>query len=106
MKILTEEGKELFGDVEIYHSKAHRLRDFAGRTVLPDGRVVPVGGDATFREALSRSRRQFVTKVAFPAVEVGAILDYRYTLVWDSFFNLDAWHFADVVPTSTPPRPP
>ena len=99
IKILTEEGKELFGEVAIPHSRAHRLRGFSGRTVLPDGRVVPVGDDAIFRDTTSRSQRQFVTKAAFPALEVGAILDYRYTLVWDSFFNLDPWYFANSVPT-------
>ena len=99
VKILSEEGKERFGEVAIAHSKAHRLHGFAGRTVLPDGRVLPIGEDAIFRDTTSRSRRQFVTKAAFPALEVGAILDYRYTLVWDSFFNLDLWYFANDVPT-------
>jgi hypothetical protein len=99
VKILTEEGKDLFGEVAIAHSRVHRLHAFAGRTVLPDGRVVPVGDDAIFRDTTSRSQRQFVTKAAFPALEVGAILDYSYTLVWDSFFNLDPWYFANSVPT-------
>jgi hypothetical protein len=98
LKVLTEEGKA-FGEVAIPHSRFYRLKGFEGRTVLPDGRVVPLPADAVFREERSRSAREYVTKAAFPAVEVGAILDYRYSTRWDSLFFLEPWLFNDVVPT-------
>ncbi|MCP4545837.1 MAG: hypothetical protein GY835_05145, partial [bacterium] len=41
LKILTEEGKE-HGEVSIRHSAYNRLKSFVGRTVLPDGREVPL----------------------------------------------------------------
>ena len=74
MKILTEEGKAN-GEVAIGHSDAYRLHGFQARTVLPDGRVIPVPSDAKFVRKTSRSRKSFVTAVAFPSVQVGAILD-------------------------------
>jgi hypothetical protein len=75
-----------------------RLQGFDGRTVLPDGTVVPVPRDATFKRTASRSRRLYVTSVAFPAVQVGAILDYQYTVRWDSIFFLEPWFFQERVP--------
>lgn len=99
IKILTEQGKERYSDVAIEHSRFWRLSDFAGRTVLPDGREIEISNDAIFVDTLSRARREFVTKAAFPAVEVGAILDYRYRMHWDSIFSAEPWTFANEVPT-------
>jgi hypothetical protein len=86
LKILTEEGKSN-GEISIGHSDAHRLKGFQGRTVLPDGRVIPVPSDAKFVRKTSRSQKTFTTAVAFPSVQVGAILDYRYVLRFDSIFR-------------------
>lgn len=97
VKILTEPGKEL-GEVAVAHSNLARLSGFKGRTVLPDGRVLPLGDDARFQRKLSRRRNQRVTTVAFPGVEVGAILDYQYELRFDHFFLLEPWYLADVLP--------
>ena len=40
IKVLAEAGKE-FAEIEIPHSAELRLRGFVGRTVQPDGRVIP-----------------------------------------------------------------
>lgn len=99
VKILTEEGRESYGEIEIPHSRHVRLSAFEGRTVLPDGRVVPLPDDAVFERRSSASRKIFVTAAAFPAVQVGAILDYRYDLHFDSIFYLEPWYFQSRVPT-------
>ena len=96
-KILTEEGKS-DGEVTISHSDFERLHGFQGRTILPDGRVIPVPADAKFVRKTSRSRRTFATAVAFPAVQVGAILDYQYELRFDSIYYLEPWYFSEDVP--------
>ena len=97
VKILTEEGKRK-GEITIAHSDATKLRNFEGRTVLPDGRIVPVPADATFLRKTSRSRKTFETAMAFPAVEVGAILDYQYEMVFQSPFYLEPWYFSEEIP--------
>ena len=97
-KILTEEGKK-YGEALVYHSKQSKLQDLQGRTVLPDGREVPLPKDAVFKRRLSRSEKQFVTSIAFPAVEVGAILDYRVRLRVFSLFAVEPWYFHEEVPT-------
>lgn len=97
MKILTAAGQE-YGEIQIPHSRAMRLSGFAGRTVLPDGRTVPVPADATFVRKLSQREKRYVTSVAFPAVAPGAILEYEYDLRFDSIFLFEPWYFSSVVP--------
>ncbi len=99
VKILTEEGKSSYGEEEINHSGYWRLKKVEGRTVLPDGQVIALPEDAIFEERRSRSLKRFVTKVVFPAVEVGAILDYYYEIRWDDLAFLEPWVFHNRVPT-------
>ncbi len=98
LKILTEDGKD-FGEVEIPHSGYYRLKEVEGRTVLPDGKKYELAKDSVFEERRSRSLKRFVTKLVFPAVEVGAIIDYSYTVRWDDIFFLEPWYFHNRVPT-------
>lgn len=97
-KILTEEGKR-YGEVAVHHSKWARMQNLKARTVLPDNRVVPVAKEAIFRRKTSDTLNTFVTAIAFPAVEVGAILDYSYEIRIDSIFFLEPWYFQEDVPT-------
>jgi Domain of Unknown Function with PDB structure (DUF3857)/Transglutaminase-like superfamily len=97
IKILTEAGRQ-HGDVKIAHSNRVRLQGFAGRTTLPDGTMVPLPKEVTFKRTASRSRRIYVTSVAFPAVQVGAILDYKFEMRWESPFYFDPWLFQDHLP--------
>ncbi|HKV10570.1 MAG TPA: DUF3857 and transglutaminase domain-containing protein [Thermoanaerobaculia bacterium] len=97
-KILTEEGKK-YGEVSVFHSKQVKLQKLEGRTVLPDGREIPLPKDATFKRRISKAEKVFITSIAFPAVEVGAILDYRYEIRLPSIFLLEPWNFQEDVPT-------
>jgi hypothetical protein len=97
VKILTEAGKGN-GEIAIAHSDYLRLQSFSGRTVLPDGRTLPVPADARFERRTSKSRKTFVTVVAFPAVQPGAILDYRYEVTFSTPFVLEPWYFSEEVP--------
>jgi transglutaminase-like putative cysteine protease len=96
-KILTEEGKR-YGEVVLHHSKRVRLQRVEARTVLPDGRVIPVPEKAMFRRRTSHNEKTFETALAFPAVEVGAILDYRYKIETGGFL-FEPWYFQEDVPT-------
>lgn len=96
-KILTDEGKSN-GEVTISHSDFERLQGFSGRTVLPDGTVIPVSKDAKFVRKTSKSRKTFTTAVAFPSVQVGAILDYQYEVRFDTIYYLEPWYFSEDIP--------
>lgn len=98
IKILSEAGTS-HGEVAVLHSDFIRLVSFEGRTVLPDGRTVPLPEDALFRETVTGDKRWFRTKAAFPALEPGAILDYRYELRFEVVSDLAPWYFQADVPT-------
>ncbi len=95
LKVLTEAGKR-FGQVAVGHSPTVTLERFEGRTVQPDGTVVVLPEAALFREERISGQ---VTKAAFPAVEVGSILDYRFQLRWDSIYFLEPWYLDDRIPS-------
>ncbi len=97
VKILTEEGLA-FGEISIPHSRQLRLDGLRGRTVTSTGAELDLPKDAVFRETASRSEKIFITKAAFPGVDVGSIIDYEYTLFWDDFFFLEPWLFHDELP--------
>ncbi|HEY0782732.1 MAG TPA: DUF3857 and transglutaminase domain-containing protein, partial [Thermoanaerobaculia bacterium] len=97
-KILTEQGKS-YGEVTIHHSRLVRLLNLTGRTVLPDGRVLPLPDNAIFKRRTSQSAHLYETSIAFPAVAVGAILDYQYEVKIDSVYHLEPWYFQEDVPT-------
>ncbi len=97
VKILTEQGKER-AEIQLFHSSFVRLFSLTARTVLPDGRAVDLPKDAKFERKLSKSKRYYVTSIAFPSVEVGAILDAEYELRFDNIFYLEPFYFSSDVP--------
>lgn len=99
VKVLTEEGAKQYGEVVIWHSRQNRMSNLQARTVLPDGREVPVPADAVFERRTSQRRKQFETAVAFPNVVPGAILDYSYELRFDTIYYLQPWIFQAEIPT-------
>lgn len=96
-KVLTEQGKDL-AEVAVAHNDFIRLSGFKGRTVLPDGREIPLGSDARFERKESKRYGRRVTTVAFPNVDVGSILDYQYELRLESIYFLEPWYFSDQLP--------
>ncbi len=99
LKVLTEAGREEAGEFKIVHNESLRLKEFRGRTVLPDGGELPLSEESIFRRRSSRSQGMYLTTAAFPGVVVGAILDYRYEIEFKSVFHLDPWEFQSTIPT-------
>ncbi|MBX7187144.1 MAG: DUF3857 domain-containing protein [Vicinamibacteria bacterium] len=97
IKILKEEGKDR-GEVSIPHGSYVRLSRFEGRTITPDGKVLKVDSKGKFKRRLSETTKRNVTSIAFPGVEVGAILEYEYELAFDSFYFVEPWYFMDELP--------
>ena len=88
IKILSEGGIK-HGDVELQYDKRHDLNgyavgDISGRTIQPDGTVVPFTGKP-YDKLLHKDKDNAYTARVFslPAVQVGSILEYRYTMRWD-----------------------
>lgn len=84
IKVLTEKGKEL-ATVELPYLKGTwKVTDIKGRTVHPDGTIVPLTAKPEDLLSEKAGDKEFGRKVfTLPSVEVGSILEYRYELHYD-----------------------
>ena len=95
IKVLTERGKE-YAEVRIPAGKYSRVENIQGRTVLKDGRVMPVPADQIFQKVVAKvgGFKETAWVFNFPQVEPGAIIEYRYRRYDDSMLFLDPFFFA------------
>ncbi|MFN0086420.1 MAG: DUF3857 domain-containing transglutaminase family protein [Blastocatellia bacterium] len=80
IKIFTDRGRERHGKVTIVYSNGTSISEIAGRTIKPDGTIVPLNpGDIFENNILTIGKRKAQAKTfAMPAVEAGAIIEYRW----------------------------
>jgi transglutaminase superfamily protein/uncharacterized protein DUF3857 len=80
IKILRDLGKK-YADQEIRIEPGRSLKQFAARTIHPDGSVIDFK-DQLYEKTIVKYRgTKYVAKTfAFPAVTVGSIIEFRYTL--------------------------
>jgi hypothetical protein len=85
IKILNEKGKEEFSDIEMpYEAGVANVRAVEGRTIHPDGTVVPYTGKPFSKELVKAGDTRIMAKVfSLPDVQVGSILEYQYELQYD-----------------------
>lgn len=86
IKVLTEAGRR-FADVELPYEKGEArfsIDSISGRTVHSDGTVIPFAGKP-FEKTILKGRgvRRMVKAFTLPDVQVGSILDYKYSLRYD-----------------------
>lgn len=81
LKVLTDKGKEA-ATVELpYWKGASSVDDIRGRTIHPDGTIVPLTGKP--EDLLSEKANELNIKrkvFTLPAVDVGSVLEYSYQL--------------------------
>jgi hypothetical protein len=83
-KVLTEKGKEL-ATVELpYQMGSYKITDITGRTIHPDGTVIPLTVKPEDLMVAKIGETQ-IGKMVFtlPSVEVGSILEYSYEIRYD-----------------------
>ena len=94
LKVLNERGKRL-AEVHIPAQKFSRVDKIQAHTVKVDGTVIPVNPDQIFQKLVSQiggfKRTEWVFN--FPAVEPGAILEYRYERFDNNLLFVDPWYF-------------
>jgi hypothetical protein len=83
IKILTENGKR-YADVEIpYEGLTFTIRAVEGRTVHPDGTIIPFTGKPIDKLLFKSGDRRIMSRVfSLPDVQVGSIIEYRYVLAY------------------------
>lgn len=83
IKVLTEAGRK-YADVEIPYVRRQFNITISGRTVHSDGTIVNAEGKPFDKEVLKTHGMRVREKVfSLPDVQVGSILDIRYTLSYD-----------------------
>jgi hypothetical protein len=100
LKVLSDEGKK-YGDVTVHFMKSSgyqgvfdeanhmSVTDIQGRTIQPDGTIVPFTGKPFEKTVASNGGYKVATKVfSMPAVQVGSIIEYRYKVRWDDIFYM------------------
>ena len=96
IKILTEGGKER-ANVELKYQSGgemgYSVTDIAGRTIHPDGTIVPFTGKPYERMVVKAQGYKAKAKVfTLPDVTVGSIIEYRYKLRWeDNMYASPLW---------------
>lgn len=96
IKILTEKGKERFSEIEIPYEKDKTgvsISNVEGRTIEPDGTVVPFMGKPFNKELIKSGDETVMAKVfSLPDIRVGSIIEYRYLLTYEgNYFMPPTW---------------
>ena len=95
IKILSEEGKKE-ADVVISYWHEDKISRLKAQTILPNGKKIKVKGKM-IQERENGNRKEMV--FTFPAVEVGAIIEYKYEL-WSKYLGyLEPWAFQNDIYT-------
>ena len=96
LKVLNEAGKE-HANVELRYFAGTAFNasidSISGRTIEPDGRVVPFTGKPYQKLIVKQNAARYMAKVfTMPDVEVGSILEYRYKIRWDDhYYQAPEW---------------
>jgi hypothetical protein len=101
LKVLTEKGKD-YANVELTYGSSnsgggYTVGDIAGRTIHPDGTIVPFTGkpyEKLIEKTQGHEGFKYMAKVfTLPEVEVGSIIEYRYALRYDdNYFIHPDWY--------------
>jgi Domain of Unknown Function with PDB structure (DUF3857) len=109
IKIFTEAGRD-YADVVIpYFVKSTWVEDVRGRTVRPDGTVIPFNGTVFDKIIIKYKKFRYQAKAfTLPGVEVGSVIEYAYALHWKYRFPDELTHperyifeYGWTVPTTT-----
>jgi hypothetical protein len=99
IKILDKRGID-YGNIVIpYYAKndLEFIKDFEGQIILPNGTAKMIDKKSIFDEKVNEYYR--LKKVVFPNVEVGSVIEYKYTLISKNYFSLESWNFQGEIPT-------
>lgn len=92
IKILTEEGRKN-ADVELPFVKdQEQIKDLKARTIRPDGSVANFDGKVYEKTVVKAHGVKYLVKTfTLPDVQVGSIIEYRYTNSWTYYPYDPVW---------------
>jgi len=99
IKVLTEAGRK-WADVLIYYrDDFDHIIDVKGRTISLSGAITPFEGKPFDTTVIKGKGLKLKAKsFALPAVEVGSIIEYRYTEYWDGWLVAPHWTLQEELP--------
>lgn len=85
IKIFTEKGREDFARHDVNFTKGTKIKDFEARVTKPDGSVSYAGKDDVFERDIVKANgfKVKAKTIAFPGLDVGSVVEYRYKEVID-----------------------
>jgi hypothetical protein len=89
IKVLREAGKD-YANVKIHFWHEDKIKDIEAVSYSPDGTKHELEDDNIFEEGSKKWKDKVF---AIPGVDVGSIIEYRYTLYSDYITNLEPWFF-------------
>ncbi len=95
IKILKERAKS-YADVAISYWHKNHVLSIEAQTILSDGRKIELDNDNIFDEEAKDVYR--VKKFSMPNVEVGSILEVKYTIKSTQVHELQPWVFHNEIP--------
>ncbi len=95
VKILTESGKER-ADVRIPYWHKDKFRKLEAQTILTSGKKIKLDDKQIFEESAGPTKEKVF---AFPGVEVGSVIEYRYEIGSEYLFYFSPWYFQNEEPT-------
>jgi hypothetical protein len=92
IKILTEEGRER-GNVEIPYFKEYGgINSVKGRTIHTDGSISAFDGKVYEKTIVKAKGLKYLAKTfTLPNVQVGSIIEYRYTEDYNALYDSSRW---------------
>jgi hypothetical protein len=97
IKILKESAIEEYGEIDVPLYQGLRLKKLEGRTVQPDGTVLPLNTQG--EKQISKRDNLRLKVAAFDGVAVGSILDFELVVRLESVTHFEFWFFHNRIPT-------
>jgi transglutaminase-like putative cysteine protease len=99
LKVLTEAGRDRASVVIPYRDDFTHIIDVKGRTISPDGAITAFEGKAFDTTVVKGKGLKVKAKTfALPNVQVGSIIEYRYTEYWDYWLLAPHWILQEELP--------
>jgi hypothetical protein len=96
VKVLSEKGKN-YANVEIpYDATFSGISDIRARVIAPDGAITPFTGKAFNSTIVKAQGVKYLAKTfTLPNVQVGSIIEWKYTEYWDEYVIAPHWVIQD-----------
>ncbi|MEW5924565.1 MAG: DUF3857 and transglutaminase domain-containing protein [Candidatus Zixiibacteriota bacterium] len=90
IKILNRAGVDEVGDVGFSYDEEDKIKGLQAQTITPDGSKIKVDKKDFFTK--KPGGHEYIT-FAFPSLDSGCIIEYKYTNSNERLHRLDAWYF-------------